>query len=82
MSVQHVPGTPDQFKLVVDFDLQAHHNGTWVLVAQTDAAKGWVVKRFKQMAHPILDVEGTALVIELIQRDDLLLSIEGELRHG
>ncbi len=82
MSVQHVSGTPDQFKLEIDFDLQANDDSSWTLVAQTPLAQDWVVRRFKMMAHPTLDVEGTALVIEMIQRDELLVSIDGELRHG
>lgn len=82
MSIEHIPGTADQFKLVIDFDLQATDDGNWMLYARTDAGRGWICSKFNMMADPILDPSGASLAMQLIAQEGLTYTIDGELMHG
>ena len=53
-----------------DFSLKATAKGT-ALIAQTDAARDWIVQTFKMMADPVLDEDGVELVRGMIERAGL-----------
>lgn len=82
MSLEHVPGTTDQFKFVIDFDVQATDDGNWMLYARTNAGRDWITSKFKMMADPILDPSGASLAMQLIAQEGLTFTIDGELMHG
>ncbi len=82
MSLEHVPGTANQFKLVIDFDLEATDDGNWMLVAKTNDARDWITSKFKMMADPVLDPSGASLAMQIIAQEGLTFTIDGELMHG
>ncbi len=82
MSLEHIPGTPDQFKLVIDFDLEATDDGNWMLVAKTNEGRQWIGSKFKMMADPVLDPSGASLAMQIIAQEGLTFTIDGELMHG
>lgn len=82
MSVEQIPGSPNCFRLVVDFDLQGLDDGNWVLVSQSKAARAWLTATLEMAADPVFDADGAALAIDMLKEaGDLFFAIDGEVAH-